>query len=71
MFKEDIGLAHYHLDKKKNKIIDIALAGIIEAQIQTFGYGELTIDDSFYLELGTLQNGLLTTLEKRFDIRKK
>ena len=47
------------------------LAGIIEEQIQTFGYGELTIDDSFYLELGTLQNGLLTRLEKRFDIRKK
>ena len=68
MFKEDIGLAHYRTEKKKNKIIDIALSGIIEEQIQTFGYGELSIDDSFYLEYGTLQSGLLATLKKRFGI---
>ena len=68
MFKEDIKLAHYRTDKKNNKIIDIALSGIIEEQIQTFGYGELSIDDSFYLEYGTLQSGLLATLKKRFGI---
>ena len=71
MFKEDIGLAHYRTDKKKNKIIDIALSGIIEEQIQTFGYGELSIDDSFYLEYGMLQNGLLHTLKSRFGILTK
>ena len=68
MFKEDIGLAHYRTDKQKNKIIDIALSGIIEEQIQTFGYGKLSIDDSFYLEYGTLQNGLIDTLKSRFNI---
>lgn len=68
MFKEDIGLAHYRTDKKKNKIIDIALSGIIEEQIQTFGYGELSIDDSFYLEYGTLQSGLLAALKNQFGI---
>ncbi|MDY6367253.1 MAG: hypothetical protein SPL13_01885 [Clostridia bacterium] len=71
MFKEDIGLAHYRTDKQKNKIIDIALSGIIEEQIQTFGYGELSIDDSFYLEYGMLQNGLLHTLKSRFGILTK
>ena len=71
MFKEDIGLASYHTDKDKNKIIDIALSGIVEEQIQTFGYGELSIDDSFYLELGTLQYGLIKTLQDRFKIEAK
>ena len=71
MFKEDIGLASYRTDKDKNKIINIALSGIVEEQIQTFGYGELSIDDSFYLELGTLQYGLIKTLQGRFKIKTK
>lgn len=71
MLKEDIGLSHYRTDSKKNKIINIALTGIIEEQIQTFGYGELSIDDSFYLENGTLKDGLLKTLESRFSIFRK
>ena len=71
MLKEDIGLSHYRTDSKKNKIINIALTGIVEEQIQTFGYGELSIDDSFYLEYGTLNDGLLKTLESRFSIFRK
>ena len=68
MFKEDVGLARYRTDKKKNKIIDISLAGIIEEQIQTFAYGELSIDESFKLEYGMLQKGLLKTLSENFSI---
>ena len=71
MFKEDIGLSHYRTDKQKNKLIDIALSGIIEEQIQTFGYGGLSIDDSFYLEYGVLKNGLMDTLKNRFNISAK
>jgi len=71
MFKEDIGLHHYRLNKEKNKIIDIALSGIIEEQIQTFGYGELSIEDSYYLEFGTLHDGLLKALNDHFGIESK
>ena len=71
MFKEDIGLSHYRTDKQKNKLIDIALSGIIEEQKQTFGYGGLSIDDSFYLEYGVLKNGLMDTLKNRFNISAK
>ena len=70
-FKEDIGLDHYRTDKSKNKIIDISLSGIIEEQIQTFGYGGLTIDESFYLEYGMLQKGLIKTLAEQFSIKRK
>lgn len=67
-FKEDIGLDRFRTDKRKNQIINIALSGIIEEQVQTFGYGELSIDESFDLEYGLLQNGLFETLADRFHI---
>lgn len=68
MFKDDIGLDRYRTDKRKNQIINIALSGIIEEQVQPFGYGELSIDESFDLEYGLLQNGLFETLADRFHI---
>ena len=67
-FKEDIGLAKYRMDKRKNQIINIALSGIIEEQVQTFGYENLSIEESFDLEYGMLSSGLLSTLRERFDI---
>ncbi len=68
MFKDDIGLDHYRTDKRKNQIINIALSGIIEEQVQTFGYGELSIDESFDLEFGLLNGGLFNTLKEKFNI---
>ena len=68
MFKDDIGLDRYRTDKRKNQIINIALSGIIEEQVQTFGYGELSIDESFELEYGVLRKGLLETLKNTFNI---
>ena len=68
IFKEDIGLAHFRTDKRKNEIINIALSGIIEEQVQTFGYGGLSIEESFDLEYGMLNEGLFNTLKKRFNI---
>lgn len=68
MFKDDIGLDRYRTDKRKNQIINIALSGIIEEQVQTFGYGELSIDESFELEYGVLRNGLFETLKNTFSI---
>ena len=68
MFKDDIGLDRFRTDKRKNQIINIALSGIIEEQVQTFGYGELSIDESFELEYGILRNGLLETLRNTFHI---
>ena len=67
-FKEDVGLHHYRTDPLKNRIIDISLSGIIEEQIQTFAYGILTVDESFYLEYGMLQKGLIKTLADQFAI---
>ena len=67
-FKDDIGLDRYRTDKRKNQIINIALSGIIEEQVQTFGYGELSIDESFELEYGVLSKGLLETLKNTFNI---
>ena len=70
-FKDDVGLGSYRLDKEKNRIIDIALSGIIEEQIQTFGHGDISIEDSFNLEYGTLQQGLISTLNDKFGITAK
>ena len=67
-FKEDIGLSKYRTDKRKNQIINIALSGIIEEQVQTFGFANLSIDESFELEYGMLQTGLLDTLKTNFGI---
>ncbi|MBR1891856.1 MAG: TetR/AcrR family transcriptional regulator [Clostridia bacterium] len=67
-FKEDIGLARYRTDNRKNQIINVALSGIIEEQVQTFGYGELSIEDSFLFEFGLLNSGLLDTLKNNFNI---
>ena len=68
-FKEDIGLSHYRTDKRKNQIINIALSGIIEEQVQTFGFGKLSVDESFDLEYGMLSEGLLNTFKQKFDIK--
>ena len=68
MFKDDIGLDHYRTDKRKNQIINVALSGIIEEQVQTFGYGELSVDESFDLEFGLLNGGLFNTLKEKFNI---
>lgn len=68
-FKQDLGLSHYRNDPEKNKLINIALLGLVEEQIQTFGYNNISIEQSFALEYGIMNKGLFKTLLDDFKIK--